>query len=138
MNLDFNIARMGLEDCEEVDDDNEGQVQLDPSVWAHPIKSHENHGMPGPFSSIPKADAYIRQHFPNPFQQHIGNQQIHSNNQEQSHVHHQQQQQHQLKPVSMQMVNVMQMPYSHRNIFLTCNLFPLKNCSQTCHRKSYR
>lgn len=25
---------MGLEDCEEVDDDTEGRVQLDPSVWS--------------------------------------------------------------------------------------------------------
>lgn len=25
---------MGLEDCEEVDDDIEGRVQLDPSVWS--------------------------------------------------------------------------------------------------------
>lgn len=32
--LDFSIARMGLEDCEEVDDDIESRVQLDPSVWA--------------------------------------------------------------------------------------------------------
>lgn len=96
---------MGLEDCEEVDDDNIGQVQLDPSVWAHPMKSHENHGVPNPFcSSIPKADAYIRQHFPNPFQQHVGNQQILSNNQEQQ-IHALQQQQLQQQQQQHQRVN---------------------------------
>lgn len=32
--VDFSIARMGLEDCEEVDDDIEARVLLDPSVWS--------------------------------------------------------------------------------------------------------
>lgn len=45
--LDFSIARMGLEDCEEVDDDIEARVQLDPSVW-HPIKPNiGSMNMPG-------------------------------------------------------------------------------------------
>lgn len=43
---------MGLEDCEEVDDDIESRVQLDPSVWAskerHDDPFHHKHfnGMP--------------------------------------------------------------------------------------------
>lgn len=40
--LDFNLAKVGLEDCEEVADDNESRLQLDPSVWAAPIKPAEH------------------------------------------------------------------------------------------------
>lgn len=41
--IDFSIARMGLDDCDEAFDDIEGRVQLDPRVWArtaeHPTPS---------------------------------------------------------------------------------------------------
>lgn len=68
--LDFNIARMGLEDCEEVDDDIEARVQLDPSVW-HPIKSGH-----GGTLNIPNEMLTNPMNVSHPFQQ-IGNQQIH-------------------------------------------------------------
>lgn len=61
---------MGLEDCEEVDDDIEARVQLDPSVW-HPIKS----GLAGSLN-IPNELLANPINVPHPFQQ-IGNQQIH-------------------------------------------------------------
>lgn len=51
---------MGLEDCEEVDDDIEARVQLDPSVWASRERNddpfqhrHFNNGMIPPENFMP-------------------------------------------------------------------------------------
>lgn len=50
---------MGLEDCEEVDDDIEGRVQLDPSVWASrernddPFHKQQFNGMIPPENFMP-------------------------------------------------------------------------------------
>lgn len=61
---DFDVAK----------EDNEGRVQLDPSVWANPFKpvnpSNDAHapfgGGGGGFHRNPDP-AFLRQHFPNPF-----------------------------------------------------------------------
>lgn len=108
---DFNLARVGLEDCEEVDDDNEIRVQLDPSVWAvHPLKSNEqNTGLNNQFN---QPDAFIRQNFPNPFHPQL-NEQIQQQHQHQQqmqmqilqHQRLQLQQQQQQQQQSVQMVN---------------------------------
>lgn len=67
----FNLARVGLEDCEEATDDNDARVPLDPLVWAHPIKS--NQSMENEFENqvrMAAAETYLRQNMPNPFHAH--------------------------------------------------------------------
>lgn len=59
---DFDVAK----------EDNEGRVQLDPSVWANPYKTPapQNPIAPtvsDPFGYYRNPDAFLRQHFPNPF-----------------------------------------------------------------------
>lgn len=109
---------MGLEDCEEVDDDNEVRVQLDPSVWAaHPLKSNEQHaGLPNSFNH---PDAFIRQNFANPFRTHHQlslSEQMQQQQQELQQQHHQQQQQqhqHQQQQL-LQMHMLQQQQQSHQ------------------------
>lgn len=111
--IDFNLARVGLEDCEEVDDDNEVRVQLDPSVWAaHPLKSNDQHaGLPNSFNH---PDAFIRQNFANPFRTHHQmsvsehmqqqQQELH----QQQHQQQQQQQQHQQQQQQLLQMHMLQ------------------------------
>lgn len=88
---DFNLARVGLEDCEEVAEDNESRVQLDPSVWAHPIKPNDS--SQSPFNNAfrpPNADAFMQQQgIPHAYHAHL------AQLQQQQHHHLQQLQQQQ-------------------------------------------
>lgn len=107
--IDFNLARVGLEDCEEVDDDNEVRVQLDPSVWAaHPLKSNDQHaGLPNSFNH---PDAFIRQNFANPFRTH---QQMSLSEQMQQQEQELQQQFHQQRQL-IQMQMLQQQQHTHQ------------------------
>lgn len=79
---------MGLEDCEEVDDDIEGRVQLDPSVWSSrerhddPFQNKQFNGMMPPENfmphllSMPNSMNIAGPSMANPFhQQQLANQQ---------------------------------------------------------------
>jgi len=84
--LDFNLARVGLEDCEEVADDNESRVQLDPSVWAHPIKPQGN-------AASPFGDAFRQPNAMDPHMTHMQlQQQLLQQHQRMAHFQQQQQQ----------------------------------------------
>lgn len=87
--LDFNLARVGLEDCEEVADDNESRVQLDPSVWAHPIKPQGN--APSPFGDVFRQPNAADPHLTHMQQQ----QQLMQQHQRMAHFQQQQMLQHQ-------------------------------------------
>lgn len=90
--LDFNLARVGLEDCEEVAEDTESRVQLDPSVWAHPVKQNESAANPfGNAFRQPNADPYLRQGIPHPYHL-MQMQQQHQLQQQQDQLMQQQQQ----------------------------------------------
>lgn len=78
---------MGLEDCEEVDDDTEGRVQLDPSVWSTKAILGDEHFqkrfngmmppenfMPPHLLQMPNAMGMAGPSMINPFQHHMANQ----------------------------------------------------------------
>lgn len=93
--VDFSIARMGLEDCEEVDDDIEARVQLDPSVWSSrersddPFHNKQFNGMMPPENFMPHLLSMPNIAGPsmaNPFQQQLANQQQQQQQQHQQHL----------------------------------------------------
>lgn len=71
---ELNLSRVGMNDFDVAKEDNEGRVQLDPSVWANPFKPMPTNDMApfigggGGFQQQRNPDpAFLRQHFPNPF-----------------------------------------------------------------------
>lgn len=80
---------MGLEDCEEVDDDVEARVQLDPSVWSSRERNDDpfNKQFNGMVGVMPHGENFMPHMMPmpnsmnvagpsiaNPFQQQLANQ----------------------------------------------------------------
>lgn len=65
----LNLSRVGMNDFDVAKEDSEGRIQLDPSVWASPFKPSD---VPAPNNAndaffYPNPDAFLRQHFSNPF-----------------------------------------------------------------------
>lgn len=95
-----------MDDFDVAKEDSEGRILLDPSVWANPFKtpepqiptSHDSYG----FYRNP--DAFLRQHFPNPFSTPSSQQQesMHQQRAQQSQIQQLQQQQMQLQQQHLQ------------------------------------
>lgn len=122
-----------MDDFDVAKEDNEGRVQLDPSVWANPYKTPAPQNpiaanASDPFGYYRNPDAFLRQHFPNPFaaqhppptpqQAQLLSHQQHQQLLQQQHQQQQQQLHMQQHQQQMQMLDSIKPMVSRHNILL--------------------